>query len=157
MKRTILFTVAAAVLAAVASIPLVAQGRGAGGRGFGPGGPGGFGPLAVLRDLNLSAAQREQIRAITEDRRADGKPPDARVGELQKQLQLAIFSDGTQPQKLDELKAAIAAAHAEELAARIDVETRIAQVLTPEQRSQARDALAKTGPPDGGRGRRGRR
>ena len=46
-------------------------------------------------------------------------------------------------QKIEELKTSIASASAAALVARIDVESRIAQVLTPEQRAQAREALEK--------------
>ena len=70
---------------------------------------------------------------------------------LQRQLQMAIMAEAPDPQKLEELKAAITAATAEELTARIDLETQVAQILTPEQRAQAREALANAGPPQGGR------
>jgi protein CpxP len=150
MTRNFRWAIAIVALAAMATIPMAAQppqGRGFGGGGrMGPGGPG-PGPMPLLRGLDLSASQREQIRAITEAQhnKTDGPPP--KMPDLQRQLQLALFGDTPDQGKIDELKAAIAAAHAEELATRIDVESRIAQVLTPEQRAQARDALSKPGPP----------
>jgi Spy/CpxP family protein refolding chaperone len=131
------------------------QGRGFGGPGRpGPGGP--AGPLPILRELSLSDSQREQIRTIAQAQADQHGAP--KLMSLQKQLQVAVFSDPPDQAKLDELRGAIAAAQAEELAARIDVESRIAQVLTPEQRAQARDLLSKPGPPDGPppAGRRGR-
>jgi len=153
MKRITWITVAALVLAALFTIPAIAQPpQGRGGRGFGPGGPGGRGgPFPILRGLNLTDAQREQIAALTEHRRGGGNPPQAKVAGLQRQLQMAIVAEAPDPHKLEELKAAITAATAEELAARIDLETQVAQILTPEQRAQAREALAKTGPPNGRR------
>jgi Spy/CpxP family protein refolding chaperone len=111
--------------------------------------------MPLLHRLDLSSSQREQIRAITEAQRdkADGSP--SKMPDLQRQLQLAIFSDTPEQGRIVELKAAIAAALAEELATRIDVETRIAQVLTTEQRAQAREALSKPGSRHGGRRGRG--
>ena len=102
----------------------------------------------MLRQLGLTDAQREQIRTITQQQRG-AAGPERKVADLNKQLHLAILAETPDSQKIDELKTSIAAAMAEELAARIDVQTRIAQVLTPEQRAQARDALAKAGPPQG--------
>ena len=106
--------------------------------------------LSILRNLNLTDAQREQVRALTEERRAQA--PGRQGVELQRQLELAIFADTPDQQKIEELKNAIAASHQAELAARIDLETRVAQILTPEQRVQARERLEQGGPPRG-RGR----
>jgi periplasmic protein CpxP/Spy len=153
MKRTLWSTAAALVIAAAVAIPVMAQ-RGPG-RGGPPGGPGGFGgpggPFPILRELGLSDAQREQIRTISQAQRGDANSPQRRLGDLNKQLHLAILAETPDVAKIDELKGTIAAATAEELTARIDLQTRIAQVLTPEQRAQAREALAKAGPPRGPR------
>jgi Spy/CpxP family protein refolding chaperone len=91
----------------------------------------------------LSDAQREQIRSITQAQRGNANSPQSKLADLDKQLHLAILADTPDTQKIEELKTSIAAASAEALTARIDVQTRIAQVLTPEQREQAREALAK--------------
>jgi periplasmic protein CpxP/Spy len=117
--------------------------------GRGPGrGPGAGGLMPVQRGLNLTDAQREQIRALTEQRHAAGDPV-RNLMDLERQLQTAILADTPDQQKIEELKNSIAAASAQELAARIDLQSRIAQVLTPEQRAQAREAVGK------GPGRRG--
>jgi Spy/CpxP family protein refolding chaperone len=105
--------------------------------------------LPLLRELNLTDAQREQIRTMTEQRRATGADPRRKIVDLDRQLQAAIFADTPDPQKIGELKNAVAAASAEELAARVELQSRIAEILTPEQRAQAREALGKSG------GRRG--
>lgn len=156
MKRTLWMTTAAVALAAVLAVPAAAedpQGRGAGrGMGVGPGGPGGRGgPMAMLRGLQLTDAQREQIRAIHEDVR--GSAAEGRKGmELQRELRQALLADTPDLQKIDALKLAITTAHAEALARRIDVHTRISQVLTAEQRAQARQNAERAGP--GARGGR---
>jgi periplasmic protein CpxP/Spy len=102
-----------------------------------------------LRGLNLTDAQRAQIKTLTEQRRT-GADPRRNLMDLQRQLQTAIFADVPDQQKIEELKNSIAAASAQDLAARIEFESRIAQILTPEQRAQARDAAGK-----GPGGRRG--
>ena len=137
MKRTIWLAVVAIVLAVAVAIPVIAQQR-QGGPGRGPGG----GPLPMLRGLNLTDSQQEQIRALTSAQRS-GQNPRRNLMDLERQLQQAILADTPDPQKIDDLKNSIAAATAAELTARIDMQSRIAQILTPEQRAQARDALAK--------------
>ena len=111
------------------------------------------GPCPCSADSNLTDAQREQIRTITRQQRDAADSPQQKLADLQKQLHLAILADSPDTQKIDELKTTIAAASSEELTSRIDVESRIAQVLTPEQRTKAREALAQAGPPHGPRGK----
>jgi Spy/CpxP family protein refolding chaperone len=142
MKRTIWSSIAIIIFAAAATIPVIAQppqGRGGPGRG-------GFGgPMPILRGLDLTDAQREQVRALTAERRTQADNPGRKVADLERQLRLAVFADTPDLQKIDELKTAIAAATSEALAARIDLESRIAQVLTPEQRAKAREAMGTPG------------
>lgn len=153
MKKT-LFAVAA-LAAVTAFAPLAAQapqvpgrmGRGFGGPGMG--GPGG-GP-AVLRQLNLTDQQREQIKVLMNERRQE--QPGAKMRELQQQLHTAIFADTVDMAKLEALKTAIASAEADLLAARIETQVKISQILTPEQRAKARELVANA--PARGRGRRG--
>lgn len=140
MKRTIWSAVAALVLAAAVAIPAIAQAP-QGGRGPGRG-PGFGGALPILRGLNLTDAQREQIRTLTEAQRT-AENPRRNLMDLERQLQAALLADSPDQQKIDDLKNSIAAASAAELTARIELQSRIAQVLTPEQRAQAREALGK--------------
>jgi periplasmic protein CpxP/Spy len=163
-QRKIWSSIAVVAIAATAAIPVIAQppqsaqtpqtrqGR----VGPGRGGPGV--PLPLLRGLNLTDAQREQVRALTAERRNQADNPGRKVAELEQQLRLAIFADAPDQQKISELKEAIDAASAEALTARIDLQTRVSQVLTDEQRAKAREALSS----DAGRrgsalGRRGGR
>lgn len=162
MKRTT--WAAVALVAAVALIPLAAQGTPAQGsqgpvrgRGFGPGpggpggGPGGPGAMRVVHQLDLTDAQRDQIKAVVDEHRQER--PGARLVELQQQLQAAIFADTVDLAKIEALKSQIAAAEAAMLASRIETETKVAQLLTPAQRAKARELLANA--PGPGRGRRG--
>ena len=140
MKRTIWSAALAMVVAGAVAIPVIAQ-PAQGGRGQGRG-PAFDRAVPLLRGLNLTDAQREQIRSITEAQRT-GDNPRRNVMDLERQLQAALFADAPDQTKIDQLKNSIAAARAAELTSRIELQSRIAQVLTPEQRAQARDALGK--------------
>ena len=156
MKRTLWATIVVVALAALVAVPMTAQqpqGRGMGrGMGMGPGGPGGpgGGPMGLLRGIELTDAQREQIRGIMEAERENA--PAARVRDLDRQLQLALLADAPDAAKIDQLKADIVAGTAEEISHRIAVQSKVVQILTPEQRAQARQNAGKMGPPQG-RGR----
>lgn len=151
-KRTLSTIAATAIVLAVGISTAVAQGpggRGPGqGRGFGgpgrggPGGPGG--PFPVLRQLNLTDAQRDQVKALVEEQQKQNDGSAVRkVGELQRALQAAIFADAPDNGQIDQLRASIAEAEAAALASRIDLQIKIAQILTPEQRQQARESIGK--------------
>jgi len=158
MNRRMVITAALAL--ALGTLPLLAQGPGGGfGRGGqrmggprsgGPGRPGGpGGPMGIVPGLNrvdLTDAQREQIRAILDQARQSGDPGE-KVRQADEALHAAIFADAANPQAIESARAALNAAHAAELDRRIDLMQKIAQVLTPAQRQQ----LAQ--PPPGPRGR----
>ena len=108
--------------------PEARQGRGGFGRGGGP----------LFERLNLTEAQREQVRTIMKEN-AEGERPGAKHAELEQQLRAAIFADTPDLGKIEQLKAAMAEAEAAALARRIDVELKVAQVLTAEQRAKARE------------------
>jgi len=154
MKRFTFSVVIAAVLGVAAYTVAGAQGGQGGGRG--PGGPGfGRGGAAVLRGVDLTDAQREQIKAIHETERdgQTGPPADAA---LNRQLQAELYADAPDAQKIADLQQQLAAAQSARLAKRIAIEQKIAQILTAEQRAQVRERLASApddrGPRRGGRG-----
>ena len=140
MTRTIWSAALAMFVAGAVAIPVIAQPP-QGGRGQGRG-PAFDGARPVLRGLNLTDAQREQIRSITEGQRT-GDNPRRNVMDLERQLQAALFAEAPDQAKIDQLKNSITAARAAELTSRIELQSRIAQVLTPEQRAQARETLDK--------------
>ena len=147
-RKTILATTLALVTAAGLTITaLGAQGRPGRGPG-GPGGPGGGFPM--LQRLDLTDAQRDQIRAIVTEVR--NQAPERKLGDLNRQLQAAVMADTPDLGKIEELKTAIGTEEAAALNRRVDLQLRIAQILTPEQRQKARE-LPAGGP--GGRGRGG--
>jgi Spy/CpxP family protein refolding chaperone len=136
--------VAAAAIVLTAGVSTALAQEPAGRPGPGRGGPGGFGagPLPILRQLNLTDAQRQQIKALTDEQRtqnAQAQTPMRTLGELERSLQAAIMADNPDTAQIEQLKTSIADAQAVVLAARIDMELKIAQILTPDQRKQARE------------------
>ena len=137
-----LSTIAAAAVAFATAVSAGA-GQPPAGRGPGPGqgrgGPGG--PLPILRQLNLTDAQREQVKAL--DRRTASARRRAVAGPKAQgaaaRAQAAVFADTPDSAQIDQLRAGIAEAEAAVLAARVDLQLKVAQILTPEQRKQARE------------------
>jgi Spy/CpxP family protein refolding chaperone len=154
MNRRMSIVVATVAAFALGAATLLAQGPGGAFRG-GPGGPGGRGggPPGILPGLNrldLTDAQREQVRAIMEAGRQAGDPGE-KVGEAERALNAALLADTANPQAIENARAALNAAHAASVDRRIELMQKIVQVLTPAQRQE----LAKM-PGPGGREGRGR-
>jgi Spy/CpxP family protein refolding chaperone len=156
---------AAGLTLSLGALPLLAQGPGRagepGGPGQGPGGPGRGGPgrggpggppgiLAGIQQLDLTDAQREQLRGLMADGRQDGDP-GAAIRDAEHKLQAAVLADTPDLQAIDTLKATLNTAHAAELDHRIAMMQRVAQILTPAQKQQL-----LTLPPPGPRQGRGR-
>jgi periplasmic protein CpxP/Spy len=123
--------------AAFAQAPARPGGAGGSGRGVrGPGGPGGAGlPLA---QLNLTDAQREQIRSITEQRPDQGQ-------QLQERLRAAVDAQRkaveTLPVNEGAIRAAaqeLALAEAEVAIQRAHTRADVFAILTPEQQEQVK-------------------
>ena len=125
MKRRFIILVVAC-LAAIA--PLAAQGH------MGPPhhGPGG-GLMPMLHQLNLTDAQKDQIRALMEAEHTAGP---SKILELQQKLHTAVFAEAPDLQVIDALKTSLNAAHAEELDRHVEHLQKLAQILTPEQKQQ---------------------
>jgi Spy/CpxP family protein refolding chaperone len=100
----------------------------------------GAGPLPMLARLDLTDAQKEQVRAIVGERPA----AEARqtLDSLRRELRVAVLADSPDTAKIEQLKTSIADAESAALSAEVDLQLRIAQILTPEQRQKAREAPA---------------
>jgi Spy/CpxP family protein refolding chaperone len=157
MKRIILSVVIAGVLGLAAYTAAGAQGRGP---GFGPGRAGGpgFGPGAgfLLRGLDLTDEQEAQVKAIRQAARGDRQGPPAEVS-LHQQLQAEILAEVPDVQKIETIRDQIAQAQVARLAKQVEIEQKIAAVLTPEQRARALERLAKRAENRAGSGMRGER
>lgn len=95
--------------------------------------------MAVFQLQDLSEQQKADIRAVLDQQRNGADPQRDRGLDLQHRLMQAVFADTPDTAAIVQLKQQIAAADADALAARIDVQTRIAQILTSEQRRTLRD------------------
>jgi Spy/CpxP family protein refolding chaperone len=104
--------------------------------------------MPMLRQLNLTDQQREEVRTLMETSRPTTDPGQLRDAELK--LHTAILGGNPDPQAIDAAKASINAAHAAELDNQIEMLTKIAQILTPDQRQQWLK-LQSDGPRGGGR------
>lgn len=152
MKRWIFSSVLAAAMAVTGFTLADAQDQERqrprrGGPGFvgrGPGGPG-FGLMA-----DLSEDQRKQVQAILQEERASHEGRVA-VLAVHRELRAELLADVPDEQKIDELRRKLAEAQTEALTREIDVQRKIAQVLTPEQRAKARERLAQAPAPRGRR------
>ncbi|HEV2884920.1 MAG TPA: Spy/CpxP family protein refolding chaperone [Pyrinomonadaceae bacterium] len=91
-----------------------------------------------IRQLNLSPEQREQIRAIREENRSERAAINSRVGEANRQLELALDSDTPDEAVVEQRMREVAAAQAAAMRMRILTEVKIRRVLTAEQRSLLR-------------------
>lgn len=126
--------VAALTIAAAIVVSVVAAAQ------PGPFGGGRRGDRSQGPQLQLSEEQRSQIHSLMEQQRETGGTAMKQLRDLQRQLNAEIFADTPDLAKIDGLKIEIAKAEADVLAARIDLQMRIAQMLTAEQRQQMRDA-----------------
>lgn len=151
MRRHALSAVLAVILGLGAFGPADAQ---PGGRGPGVGPMfGGRGPMG-FPGVELSDEQRQQIREILNEARGSRQTPPAGM-DLHHQLRVELLADVPDEQRIATLREQIAAAHAEQLSRQIALQQKLAQVLTPEQRAQAREALANRAERRGQRGGRG--
>jgi Spy/CpxP family protein refolding chaperone len=95
----------------------------------------------------LTDTQREQLKALAEEERADGRGAGQR--EAEQKLHAAVLADTPDTAAIEGLKAALNSAHAAELDRRISTMQKVAQILTPAQRQQ----LLNLQPDGRGRGR----
>ena len=87
-----------------------------------------------IRELNLTAEQREQIRTIREQNRAERATINQRVRETNRALEEALDSDSPDQSVLEQKMQEVSAAQAEAMRMRIRTEVQIRKVLTNEQR-----------------------
>jgi protein CpxP len=129
MKR-LMMLLAAALLAAAPAMAQPPQRPGGHGRmGGAMMGPGG--PMAVLRGLNLTDDQRQQIKTILDENRPS-QPPQSMA--LERKLHAAVINGDAGA--VEALKTQLLQAHEQELDRQITVLQRIVPILTADQREQ---------------------
>lgn len=163
MKTLLRLTLAAgmAAIVGVSLTPLFAQDAppqdqpaprrmgpgGPGGRGFGPGpgGPGGpGGPIALpLRQLDLSDAQRDQVRAVMQSHQAAFKEIGDRLRTAHDGLETAVTAETVDEAAIRARSAEVAAVQADAAVLRARVHQEIFSLLTAEQQAKAKELRAQ--------------
>jgi len=120
---------------------------GPGGRGR-MGGPGRGGPLAglPLRELNLSDAQREQVKAIVDSHQAEMKAVGDRAMTARQALHAATTSASFDEAAVRARAAELAAVEADVAVGRARIFADVYQILTPEQQAKVKE-LSGSRPP----------
>lgn len=152
-KPLMLLTLALVALALLATPAMAQRGRGPGG----PGGPGG-GMHGLMRALDLTETQRDQVHAVA-DRYHDEifEPRREALDAARHALVQAIHDTSGGEAGVREAAQALATLEADMAVQRHAMWTEIEVFLTEEQRAKAQEILAE-GPPErpkrrGGRGR----
>jgi protein CpxP len=138
MQKKIRNLVAAATalsLAAIGSFVVVQAREGA---GF-PGGHFG-GPLrSIVRQLDLTDAQRGQIRGVLQNHRTGITALADKAFAARRALRDAVTADVVDESAIRDRSAALAAVHSELAVAAANIRAEVFQILTPEQRAKAAD------------------
>ena len=131
------------------------------GRGIGPGGPGSLaGPGLIdlpLGRLGLSAQQQDQVQAIMQSHQDEMKGLGDRAMAARGALDAAVTADTIDDNAIRSRAADAAVVDADMVVARAHVRAEVLQVLTADQRAQAKQLLAEmqaARPPRLGRGGR---
>jgi len=119
--------------------------------GGGPGGPGRFGgpggPMGMLpmlgREMNLTDAQRDQIKAIVDSHRDEWKAIFDREWTAREALNAAITGDAVNDALVRQKSAELAAVEADAAVARAHAFAEVTQVLTPDQKAQLKQLQAR--------------
>ena len=139
VRKMVLTTGSVAVMSAGA-VSLFAQGgpgRGAG--PFGPGGRGGFAAGFALGQLDLSDAQKQQVRDITQRDREQMRTTMQRLDQAMHAHRAAINQVPVNEQAVRAAAAQVAAVQADLAVAQARVHADIWNILTPEQQTKAKE------------------
>ena len=138
VRKTLIAAGLVAVLAG-GTVSLFAQGRP--GRDAGPFGPAGRGFAAgfALGQLNLSDAQKQQVRDITQRDREQMRTTMQRLDEAMQGQRAAINQVPVNEQAVRQAAAQVAAVQADLAVAQARLHADIWNILTPEQQAKAKE------------------
>ena len=152
-RMTLGFGAGLIALTAVAGVFVQAQDQNqdpqsqTGHRGRGPGGPDGpgrfggpGGPMGILpmlgRDLGLTEAQRDQVKAIAESHKADWRALADRARDAHMALNEAVTTAPVDEALIRQKSSEVAAVDADMAVARARAHAEVFQILTPEQKEK---------------------
>ena len=130
-----------------------------GDRGGRPMGPGAFGMLGPIQRLNLTDAQKDQVKGILDSHAAEFKSLGDRGRAAHDALQAAVNADAVDDAAIRQKSAEVAAVDADMAVTGAHVRAEVLQVLTAEQRAELKKLQAERpdrGGPGGPGGRGGR-
>jgi protein CpxP len=162
-KRLGLLTAATVLAVGVGGTYLVAQNTSGEPHPFarrgGPGGPmGPFGalPPMLMERLNLTDAQREQVKSVMDSHRDEVKALAEKSGAAHRSLQAAVSADQFDESAIRARSADVAAIDADMAVLRARVHGEVWQILTADQQKTAKDlqTAMEQRRAQGGRGRR---
>lgn len=119
--------------------PGIGQRRGPGG----PGGPRGFTRDLGLRGLDLTDAQRDQVRAIMETHREAFQQIGTRLRDAHRGMAQAAQADAVNEAEVRTRSTEVAAAMADQVILRARVRGEVLALLTPEQKQQLAERAAR--------------
>ena len=134
---------------------------------MGPGGPGGpgrggpGGPMMLLRGLDLTDAQKDQVKSIMQGHQDERKALGDRARTAHQALQAAITAETVDEALIRQRSADVAAVDADMAVAEARIHAEVWQILTAEQKAKAKEFQAKAqermkNAPQGGPRGRGR-
>lgn len=137
-------SVVVAALMAGGGAALYAQGRGGPGRGAGPLGPGrGFAEGFALGQLDLSDAQKQQVRDITQRHRQTMEPVMQRLQQAMMAERAAVNAVPVNEAAVRAAAQDVAAAQADLVVDRARLHSDIFSILTVEQQTKAKQLEAQ--------------
>jgi periplasmic protein CpxP/Spy len=134
VKRTVIATTAAAVMLTGVGATALAQGRGPWARGGGMR----MEMQHGLRQLDLTAEQREQVRAVFQQHRAELQAIGERAAAARRTLRDAEIAEPLNEGVIRAKAAELAAVEADAAVLRAQVHGEVFRLLTPEQQAKAR-------------------
>jgi Spy/CpxP family protein refolding chaperone len=153
--RTIAFSAGAAVLgmALVAGVDssrnlVSAQDQGQdssrhGRFGRGPGGPGRMLGGLMLDRLNLTEAQKGQVKAILDAHQSDARAVGQRLGTARRAMETAIAADTVDENSIRARAADVAAVEADMAVMQARIRSEVVRILTPEQQNALKDLQSR--------------
>ena len=138
--RKIVLTAGIVAALSAGAVSLFAQGgAGRGARPIGPGGRGGFGAGFAFGQLDLSDAQKQQVRDITQRDREQMRSTMQRLDQAMQAQRAAINQVPVNEQAVRAAAAQVAAVQADLAVAQARVHADIWNILTPEQQTKAKE------------------
>jgi Spy/CpxP family protein refolding chaperone len=156
-KRLGLVVGAVVVALGLASVYVSAQNSSGGGGPFmgrgrgGPGGPGGGGPMGMLGPLgpmimgrlNLTDAQRAQVKSVIQAHSTDIKAVGDRAFTAHQALEAVISADTVDESAIRARSGDLATIEADMAVMRAQIRAEVWQILTPDQQQQAKTLQAE--------------